>query len=157
MMKKLSARHLKNLREAERLGYLADARGLQSRRLARPRRLLDEVRNRLVPTGDFELTPWGEEVARHYAETEERKPVGTLLNHRIHGYRKKSVQLANDSGEVFDLDRESPVRVRMDMEQRTFTGVWYIHLRNVGWSPTCGELAWHLRNHLDLDIEVVTY
>lgn len=135
-------------------GFMDQSHGLVGERIARRRQLHDEVRGRMVPTGDFELTAWGREVAANYKQSTPRLPVGTRLNHRIHRYWSGTVVLADDSDNRYMVDTGAPLRVRTSDLGRSSTERWSIPLRKGGYAIGSPEECWYLRNHFDLSIEV---
>jgi hypothetical protein len=146
----LTADQLLALQAGHKDGFLAKSNGLVRLRLARKRDVYDEVRHRSIPTGDYCLTGWGHVVAARYRESVERLPVGALINHRIHAYRRGTVVLADDSNSISKVDPSRPLRVRPNHHE----GLWHIPLVGGGFTFGSPDEAWYLRNYLSMPIHL---
>lgn len=146
----LSATQFLALQAAHKHGFLEKPSGLVRMHLARKRDVYDDVRHRSISTGDYCPTAWGSVVAARYQESVERLPVGTRINHRIHAYRRGTVELADDSNGISKVDVSKPLRVRPNHHE----GLWLIPLVSGGFTFGSPEEAWYLRNYLGISIKL---
>jgi hypothetical protein len=130
-------------------GFMKKSYGMARLRLVAKRTVFDEVRRCDIPTGDYELTPWGHQVAANYKHSVERLKPGTRLNHTIHSYRAGTVVLADDGGKTFLVDVKRSLKVQPDGRD----GGWFIPLKGGGYAVGSAEESWYLRNYLDLEVD----